>query len=253
MKKALLFNIICFVIAFVALCCFICMLSWMPTEDLFMYYVFIVPCTLILFIFAIKIIIRLKSMSDNILKAGLKICNCLIIIILLGMQFEFYYFIISPNVNLSSRAEPHMYFNSENFVDYTENQETEYVEEAYVSNIKIYTSSNITVSKRINLTDEACVLTIDASYIDTNSFILKELKYMLYKCKYFKNADIQREGECIYIYYPGKFNTFTQNNQMTIMKKDKERFVFIHVESTSSSVPINKNRVISYCQSIEAL
>lgn len=247
--KKIVFCFISFIFVIFALIFFINMLSWLPIEDIFIYYVFIIPLTLILFILITKIFIELQKPPTKVYKKISRLSNIIICLIVFCITFEFVFLNMSSNYQKLPNNKNYLYFNSENFFDYSENENTDYVEDAYISTFKIFDSNSTNVSKRISIDEKDCVLTIEVSNIDTRSIILPKLKYMLYKKEFFNQKNFCCDGIYIYYYDPGQFSNIVHNNKMTVMGISKGKFFFINIESTSSAIPIDEIKVLDYCKS----
>lgn len=252
MKKKVakvIINSIFLILSVIALVFSIYLLSWQPVEDIFIYYVFIIPLLFVTLLFTVKLVLILKFEVSKTYKI---ICNVFICVILVFMCIEFFYFNIGGHYKAIPQTENYEYCNSANFVDYEENEKSKYVEDAYITVLDMYNSENINVSKRIDIDDKNCVLTIEMSKIDTRSHILKNLKYLIYKNVYFKDKDASENDEFIYYYDPGIFDSIIKNNKMVMMGKTKDSFVFVNIESTSSSLPISETKAFEFMKDMLA-
>ncbi len=249
MKKRVIINIIFLILSIIALVFSTYMLSWLPVEDVFIYYIFIIPFLLVTLLFAVKLVLSLKF---ELSKTYTIVCNVFISAVLVYMCIGLFYFNMSSHYKVIPQSENYKYCNSLNFVDYEENETSKYVEDAYITVLDMYNSKSTNVSKRIDIDDDPCVLTVEMSKIDTKSYILKNLKYGIYKNVYFKDTDISESDNYIYYYDWGEFDGIIKNNKMVMMGKTKDSFVFVNVESTSSSFPIDETKALEFLKDMLA-
>ena len=247
MKKKVIINSIFLILAVIALAFSVYLLSWLPSEDLLVYYVLIVPLLLLIILFAVKIIISLKLELNKTYKIICRVCNAMICAIFICAGAEFLFINIIGSYRSPSQSESYQYCNSSNFVDYEENAESEY-SMAYVTVLDIFNSKNINVSKMIDSDEKICVLVIEMSKIDTNSFILKNLKYLIYKAVYFKDKEVSKNDNIIYYYDKRESDHYIGDGKMMIMGKTKDSFVFINVEIKPGLLPIDKTKALEYAK-----
>lgn len=246
-------NSIFLALSVMALAFSIYLLSWQPTENTFIYYVFTIPFLLVTLLFTVKLVLILKFEFSKTYKI---ICNTVICAILLFMCIEFFYFNMNGSYKAVAQAENYKYCNSSNFVDYEENETSVYLEDAYITTSDIYNSKSTNVLKRLDIDEKKCVLVIEMTKIDTKSFILKNLKYYILKALYFndfKDEDISKNGDFICYYYPGMVGSgIVKTNKLIILDKTKDSLIFLNIESTDSSLSIDEAKTLEFFRDMSA-
>ena len=248
MKKKVIINSIFLILSVIALAFIVYLLSVPPIVDLVIYYVFIIPLSLLIILFAVKIIISLKFEPNKTDRIICRICNVMICVICVCACVKFFYFDTNGSYRRIPQSENYQYCNSSNFVDYEENEKSEYLEASFITVLNVFNSKNTNITKIIDIDEKNCVLTIAMNKTDTESFILKNLKYLLYKNKFFKNKEISENDNIIYYYDKGELDGSAESNIMLIMGKSKASFVYIFVSSTAASLPIDETKALEYAK-----